>query len=187
MVIEALGAPSSGALSFLLGCVEDSLTREPKAWAIIEAQDGQTLYAPAFSKTLRHKMSQGRLLWVRVPEKDIPDVFLKILQSALFSGVFLRAFEGSALGNRFWIWLRRWQLASEKSGTHWLWQHRKACPRLGVSLSLHWQDKNRFEILRGHSLLEKSEWPSIQKLRHRPTSTESRPISKERDLCLIAN
>jgi hypothetical protein len=182
MVIEALGPPSSGALSFVLSSMEEILCRDSKPWAIIEGNDGSVLYPPALSKTLRVKMSEGRLLWVRVSEKEIPEVFLNLLQSSLFAGVFLRAFEVEVLGQKMMAWLRRWQLASEKTGTHWLWQHRKPCPRLGVSVSLAWQKKSPnggsdFEILKGHSFFENCELKSFEALR---TETRRRKLAIEK-------
>ncbi len=175
MVIESLGTPSSGALAFTLRCVEDLLLRETRPWAIIEGNDGAMLYPPAFSRALRQKMAEGRLLWVRVPEKEIPEVFLKLLQSALFSGVLLRAFEVDRMGQKFLIWLRRWQLASERSGTHWLWQHQKPCPRLGLSVALSWKNKTNFELLKGHSFFESCDLKIFEELRlKRKISAETR-------------
>jgi hypothetical protein len=87
-----------------------------------------------------------------------------LLESGLCAGVFLRGLEFASARENAAAWMRRWQLAAEKSGSHLIWIHEKPCSVVGFGVRLAWQKRGTWEIKKGHGLVEGSPWASLRGL-----------------------
>jgi hypothetical protein len=167
MVLEALGPAGRGAVGFALGFVEETI-RAPEAkarpWAFVEAPETEQLYVPAFSEQMRGALADGRLLWVRAARPKMAEIAQLLLESGLCAGVFLRGLEFASARENAAAWMRRWQLAAEKSGSHLIWIHEKPCSVVGFGVRLAWQKRGTWEIKKGHGLVEGSPWASLRGL-----------------------
>jgi len=157
MVIDAVAPAGWGALRFALNFMEDSVM-SPEAlarpWCILEAQSEGRVFLPALSSTLRHSAGTGRLLWVNVQdrqkEKLTPKVIQLLLESGLCAGILLHGLEAFSKGQSPALWGRRWQLASQKGGTHLVWLHQKPHHVIGFDIRLEWQSQGIYEIKKGY-------------------------------------
>jgi hypothetical protein len=189
MVIESLARDGMGASGWALSFVQESLLQSRRQglvrpWVVIEASGSarsSKLFMAALGKDLLAAVEEGLLLWVRANpvsssksshsnEALIPDLVQVLLESALCEGVLLRGFEGLSKAHSLRVWMRRWQLASEKSGTHLMWIHEKETDVLGVSLRLQWQATGELEIRKGLALVEGSSFESLRLLKTWPQS-----------------
>ena len=154
MGIEILSRAHQAGLSWALSEIEARLPQGEGArrWAFVEvmgeAKNSSHLYLPALSLGLRKACSEAQVFWVQCSEKSAPKVVLKLLESSLCEGVFLRGLENFEKAQPASIWGRRWQLASQKSGTELLWLHEKAQPLLGFNDRISWL-QGRAEWIRG--------------------------------------
>jgi|GEM_PF-3548039 len=194
MVIEALAQNGCGASGWALSFVQETLEQSRKAgevlrpWIVLEAPRARStkLFAAALNKELAISLREGELLWVKVshssgralshenavpetvPETVLPDLIQVLIESSLCSGVLVRGFEGLRKSYQLRVWMRRWQLASEKTGTHLLWIHEKETDVLGVSLRTQWTSAGDVTIRKGEALLKDHSLESLRMLNNWP-------------------
>jgi len=167
MVLEAVGPPGQGALGFALGFVEETLAStesKTRPWAIVEIPENEQLYVPAFSPGLRAALADGRLLWVRASAPKLAEVTQILLESALCAGVFVNGLELKAARDNSSAWMRRWQLAAEKSSAHLLWVHGESCDVVGFNVRVAWTGEGVWNIKKGHGLIAGSPFKSLRAL-----------------------
>jgi len=186
MVFEALSKAGDGGLGFSLAFVHESLSssRVLRPWVIVEGPDDKKLFVGGFPRELRQAVHDKRVFWLKASREDaLPELVQMLLESSLCEGVLLRGFERFKSEHKARVWMRRWQLGAEKTRTHLLWVHERACEILGVNLRVEWTAKQKWDVRRGDGLLESTPFKTLQALRLQvpssttPHSTTRRPYA----------
>lgn len=160
MVVDLLDAHGAQAANFALDFVESSAAQKP--WIFIESRSSKScLYPPAFSRTLRQRMADKKILWVQSPDDLGPKVVLHWLESSLCEGVLLHRLDHFGKAVPPAVWGRRWQLACKKTSSHFLWIHEREFPVIGFDLKLQWEPGQVDPLIKkGQHVFEKLKRPA---------------------------
>lgn len=171
MVFEALTKAGDGGLGFSLAFVHESLCTSgaKRPWVIVEGPDERRLFVGGLPRELRQAVQERQVFWVRASrETALPELVQMLLESSLCEGLLLRGFERFQSEHQSRVWMRRWQLNAEKTGTHLLWVHERACDVLGVNLRVEWNTDHQWTLRKGEGLLESTPFQTLRKLRAQP-------------------
>ncbi len=195
MVLEALTKAGQGGLGFALAFLHESLSQSggaegsaPRPWVVVEGPDDKYLFVGGFPRELRVAVREKRIFWLRVSREDaLPEFVQILLESGLCEGVLLRGFERFDSAHKARVWMRRWQLKAEKSGTHLVWVHERACEVLGVNVRVEWDAPGKWKLLKGEGLLESSPFHVIRSLQKPLHPTNAAASTTEAATATTAN
>jgi molybdopterin-biosynthesis enzyme MoeA-like protein len=181
MVFEALSKAGEGGLGFSLAFLHESLASSVgrRPWVVVEGPDERRLFVAGLPRELRQAVQDRRLFWLRASEESaLPELVQILLESSLCEGVLLRGFERFKSEHEARVWMRRWQLCSEKTRTHLLWVHERPCLAGGVNLRVAWSAERGREIKRGEGFLESTPFKTLRALSPR---TQAQPRREDAD------
>ncbi|MEO5667892.1 MAG: hypothetical protein ABIR96_07535 [Bdellovibrionota bacterium] len=153
-----------------------------RPWVIVEGPDERQLFVGGFPRELRQAVADKRVFWLKASrEEALPELVQMLLDSSLCEGVLLRGFERFKSEHKARAWMRRWQLGAEKTRTHLLWVHEKACEILGVNLRVEWTSPQHWNVRRGDGLLETTPFKTLRALRTKTNSSTTRRSHADRE------
>jgi hypothetical protein len=167
MVFEAISKAGEGGLGCALSFVHESLVSSAvsRPWVIVEGPDDKHLFVGGLPRELRQAVQEHRVFWLRASRQEaLPELVQLLLESSLCEGVLLRGFDRFQSEHQARVWMRRWQLNSERTHTHLLWVHERACEVLGAGLRVEWTGTQRWNIRRGEGLLHSTPFRSLRAL-----------------------
>ena len=168
MVFEALSKAGQGGLGFSLAFLHESLSSRvgSRPWVVVEGPDERRIFVGALPRELRLAVQKNQMFWLKASqEAAMPELVQILLESSLCEGVLLRGFEGFKSEHQARVWMRRWQLSSEKMRTHLLWVHERASEAGGVNVRVAWNTDQSREIKRGEGFLESTPFRTLRALR----------------------
>ena len=173
MVFEAISKAGDGGLGCALSFVHESLFSGAvsRPWVIVEGPDDKYLFVGGLPRELRQAVQEHRVFWLRASRQEaLPELVQLLLESSLCEGVLLRGFDRFQSEHQARVWMRRWQLNSERTHTHLLWVHEHACEVLGAGLRVEWKGAQRWNIRRGEGLLYSTPFRSLRALASQSSS-----------------
>ena len=170
MVTDIVSKPGCGGLALGLDFIRRDFVRQflhkpikTRAWCIVQVKgttdgvkgDGHPfLYPPALPWELRKAISDKKLFWVSTGETAAASITQTLLESGLCEGVLLVGLDKFARFTPASLWAKRWQIASRKGGSHFLWVHENAHGVVGFDVRLEWTGPSHFEIKKGYGFIE---------------------------------
>lgn len=177
MVFEALTKAGDGGLGFSLAFMQESLALSSvsRPWLLVEGPDDKHLFVGGMPRELRKAVRDRRVFWLRASrEEALPELVQMLLESSLCEGVLLRGFERFKGEHQARVWMRRWQLSSERTQTHLLWVHERPCEVTGANLRVEWKTPSSWNVRRGDGFLQSTPFQTLQALRSKTTSLPRR-------------
>lgn len=180
MVIECQALPGFGALRFASEFMQETLqtSSRRRPWMIVESPDQRRIFVAGLPREVRMAVAEGRVFWVRAQNRaDLPELVLLLLRSSLCEGVFLRGLEEHDIP-RAQLWMRRWQLESERVGTHVLWVHEEPSQLVGPQLRLEWSDAQTIQVKKGWQHIFQEGYAVFQKLKSKIKEREASHVNR---------
>ena len=177
MVFETLTQAGKGGLGFALAFMQESLSRgaASRPWLLVEGPGDKHLFVGGMPRELRQAVRDRRVFWLRASrEEALPELVQILLESSLCEGVLLRGFERFKGEHQARVWMRRWQLSSEKTHTHLLWVHERPCEVTSANLRVEWKTPTSWSVRRGDGLLQSTSFQTLQALRSKTNSLPRR-------------